>query len=176
MLVLMDYHVEHDTPTVLRRHDIPARVSAADAFDPPDYVDLFVARTTRARDASPEEWARAAMEGANPVGRFLAWQTVLGLRLAGGGEGHIAGWRIAQQTDDWIRVEASSWFMTAHIVFLVDDDTVSFATSVRYDRPSVAGVVWPAVAVIHRAVAPGFLLGGVHRVLRSRRLPHPAAH
>jgi hypothetical protein len=163
----MGNQVEHE-PTVRRRHDIPADISAADPFDPPDYVDLFVASVAGARDAAPEEWARATMEGADPIGRFLAWQTVLGLRLArGAAADHIAGWRIAERTPDWIRVEASSWIMSAHIVFLVEADTVSFATSVRYDR-RLAGVVWPAVAVVHRAVAPGFLLGGVHRVLRRR--------
>jgi hypothetical protein len=79
----------------------------------------------------------------------------------------VAGWKIADRGDSWIRVEASSWFMTANIVFQIDEGRVSFATFIRYDRP-VAALVWTPVSIIHRAIAPDFLRAAVKRVERSR--------
>jgi hypothetical protein len=154
--------------TVVRRHEIPTELRAAAGLTE-DYVDLFVGTSPDAGEQSAEHWARATMEGASPVGRFLAWQTVLGLRLAAGPSGdHVAGWRIAARHKSWIRLEARSWFMTARIVFAVDGDEVAFATFIRYDRLP-ARAVWPAVAVIHRAVAPDFVRGGIARVRSGER-------
>jgi len=80
---------------------------------------------------------------------------------------HLAGWKIADRGDDWIRMEARSWFMTAHIVFHVDEGRVSFATFIRYDQP-MAALVWPLVSIIHRRAVPDLLRYAVKRINRSR--------
>jgi hypothetical protein len=119
-------------------------------------------------DVSPEQWARAAVEGASPAGRFLAWRVICGLRLQPQpSPDYVGGWKIADRSDNWIRMEASSWFMTAHIVFQIDEGCVSFATLIRYDR-RVAALIWTPVSILHRAVAPDFLRAAVKRVERSR--------
>ncbi|HVE74626.1 MAG TPA: hypothetical protein VNA30_05995 [Mycobacteriales bacterium] len=157
----------HTRTDVIRRHDIPAEVLAMGEMAAPDYVDLFVATTPAALQASPEQWARATMEGASELGRFLAWQTVLALQLERGfSPERIAGWRIAHRGDTWIRVEASSWCMTANIVFALEASQVSFATFIGYDRP-VARLLWRPVSAVHRAVAPDFLRDGVRRIAES---------
>ncbi|MEA2446433.1 MAG: hypothetical protein QOK47_70, partial [Actinomycetota bacterium] len=64
-------------PAVYQQHKIPQAIRALDAL-PADYVDVFTATTSGARDTAPEQWARSTMEGASPAGRFMAWQAVLG--------------------------------------------------------------------------------------------------
>jgi hypothetical protein len=152
---------------VVRVHDIPASLRDLCPFEP-DYVDMFTSRAPGARQTPAEQWARAAMEGAAAPGRFLAWRVLCALRLQDGdGPEHIAGWRIADRGETWIRVEARSWFMTANIVFRTDEDRVLFGTFVRYDA-RVGRLIWTPVSAGHRTVAPGFLAGGVRRVERAR--------
>src|SRR5947209_8023872 len=118
-------------PTVLVNSDVPQKIRSLSSLDP-DYVDcVAVARSVT--DRSPEEWARATVEGVSPWGRFIAWRVLCGLRLESGSSPEfIAGWKIADRGDNWIRLEATSWFMSAQIVLHVDKACVSLATFVRY--------------------------------------------
>lgn len=154
-------------PVVIRQRSIPPAIRALDAL-PSDYVDLFTATARNAADVSPEEWARAALEGASPAGRFIAWRVLLGLRLGPSSSAdHVAGWKIVDRGHSWIRLEASSWFMTANIVFQVEQGQVAFASFIRYDHPPAA-VIWTAVSAIHRRVAPDVLHHAVRRINRRR--------
>lgn len=153
-------------PTVVRRHDIPEAIRALDVL-PSDYVDLFVATTPDAARTTPEGWARAALDEASAAGRFMAWRVALGLRLESQpSPEHVAGWKVVDRGDTWIRIEARSWFMTANIAFQVEEGNVSFATFIRYDNP-VAKVVWTPVSAIHRRIAPDVLRAAVRRVHRG---------
>jgi hypothetical protein len=142
--------------TVVGLRNLPEGIRSFGAMISPDYVDLFTA-TVGATDKSPEEWARAALEE-TPTGRsapFL-WR-ILGLRLGPRhSPDHVQGWKIADRGDDWVRIEAGSWFMTAHAVVRVDDGQVSVALFVRYDRP-IAALVWPPLSIIHRRAMPVLL-------------------
>ena len=137
--------------------DMPEAIRCLDTLASPDYVDLFTATTSGATDKSAEEWARAALED-TPAGRsapFL-WR-LLGLRLGPTpSPDHVQGWKIADRGEDWIRIETTSWFMTAHAVVQVDDRHVSVALFVRYDRP-IAGHIWSPVSVMHRRGVPVIL-------------------
>jgi hypothetical protein len=153
----------------VQEHCVPEAIRSLTTFEPLDYVDLFVAPAEDAMGTSAEEWARAAIEGAPAVGRFLAWQVCCALRLQHApSSDRIAGWSIAGRGSDWIRLEAESWFMTAQMVFRVERGRVSFATFIRYDRP-IAALIWGMASIAHRQVAPGFVHGAVRRVARMRR-------
>ncbi|MGH7856074.1 MAG: hypothetical protein ACREQY_02000, partial [Candidatus Binatia bacterium] len=76
---------------------------------------------------------------------------------------HVGGWQIADRGDSWIRLEASSCFLTAHIVVKVDDGQVSVATFIRYDRP-LASLVWRPLSAGHRLAMPGLLRDAVRPV------------
>lgn len=159
--------VLHGGPIVARQRDIPKAIRALDVL-PSDYVDVFTGAASKASLTPAEQWARAALDAASPLGRFLAWRALLGLRLESGTSAeHVAGWRIAEQTHSWIRLEASSAFMTANIVFQIDEDQVSFATLIRYDSP-VARLIWTPVSAIHRQIAPDVLSAAIRRVSRTR--------
>jgi hypothetical protein len=112
--------------------------------------------TGEAVGRSPEEWARAAVEAAG-LGGQVVWRVLCGLRLAWRpSPDYVGGWKIADRGDSWIRLEAASWFMTAHLVLEVDDRHLSVATFIRYDRP-MAALVWPPLSAAHRFLMPGLL-------------------
>ena len=136
--------------------DVPEAIRALDTLANPDYVDVFRITTNEATSRSAEQWIRAAFEDAPLTRRFafIPWRLLLGLRLGPRhSPDHVHGWKIADRGDNWIRVEASSWFMTAHAVVRVDERDVSVALFVRYDRP-IAALVWPPLSIGHRRAMP----------------------
>jgi hypothetical protein len=155
---------------VRRRREAPEAIRSLHAVVDADYVDVFTVSTEGLANASPERWARAGVEhGAGSGGQFV-WRGILGLRLDGRpSEDRIGGWTIAERADDWIRLEATSWFLTAHIIVHVGADQVSVATCVHYDRLP-ARIVWPRLAVVHRRAMPGLLRRA------ARRTREGAAH
>jgi hypothetical protein len=143
--------------TTVGLSNLPDAMRRRDTMAGPDYVDLFTAVTRGTTDKSAEDWARALLED-TPTGRSapLLWR-LLGLRLGPTpSPDSVQGWKIADRGDDWIRIEATSWFMTAHAVVEVHDPQVSLALFIRYDRP-IAAVIWPPVSVMHRRAVPVML-------------------
>jgi hypothetical protein len=117
-----------------------------------DYADHFV----RAVDTgtTPERWARA-MFGDTPdaVERFI-WRGLLGMRLMEQASSEtVAGWRIETRNEDWIRLEAASWFLSANLVVLAAHESVALATFLRYNH-WLARLVWPPLSVLHRGLVP----------------------
>lgn len=132
-----------------------------------DYADQFTFATNAAAVATPQEWARAALEEAAGWKGQLVWRGVLGLRLAGrSAPGQVAGWRIVAQGDTWITLAARSWMLTGNLVLECDADSVSLATFVRYER-LLGARVWKLVESGHRSFAPVLLPAG-YRVLSAR--------
>src|SRR4051812_42558896 len=101
--------------TVVGVGGLPEALRAADTFERIDYVDHCTVDVAGASERTPEEWARAVLEG-TPLGkRARTFWRVLGLRLGPpGSPDHVQGWRIADRGPDWIRAETSAWFATAH--------------------------------------------------------------
>src|SRR5918995_4942694 len=117
---------DDNVSTVVGLSNVPEAIRSLDTLASPDHVDLFTATTSAATDKSPEEWMRAVLEE-TPTGRSAPslWG-LLGLRLGPRpSPDYIQGWKIADRGDDWIRIEATSWFLTAHAVCHVEDGKVS---------------------------------------------------
>ena len=151
-------------PTVVQRPSVPDAIHALANMTRPNYVDLFTVPAGETTEKSPEQWARVALEDASPTGRFIVFQVLCGLRLdTRPSHDRVAGWRIADRGDNWIRLEAASWFMTAHAVVLVEDDQVSVALFVRYDRP-LGALLWPPISIGHRRAMPGLLIHAARRM------------
>ncbi|WP_157006011.1 DUF2867 domain-containing protein [Agromyces laixinhei] len=120
-----------------------------------DYADEFALITCTA--ATPEQWARAMFGDIPTVAERLIWRGLLGIRLSRGRSARtIAGWRIAERGDRWIRLEADSWFLSANLIVRTTGDGVSLTTVVRYDR-SIGRVIWAPLSAIHRRLIPGVL-------------------
>src|SRR4030095_2763317 len=92
-------------PQAIQQHDVPAVIRSVAGMERPDYVDLFTATTDRAAPASPEQWARTALDRVAGSGGQFIWRRVLGLRLASSPQ-RVAGWTIADRGGDWVRLEA----------------------------------------------------------------------
>jgi|GEM_PF-672251 len=159
-------------PTVRQQRNVPEAIRSLSTMANPNYVDLFTATTPTAQDRSPEQWARAGLESAAGAGGQFVWRVLLGLRLERRpSPDYVAGWKIADRDDRWIRLEAASWFLTAHIVIQVDDRQVSATTFIRYDRP-VAALVWPQLSIGHRKAMPRLLRHAVRSSYRTLQPKH----
>jgi hypothetical protein len=145
-------------PEVVQLREIPESIRSMSAMNDPGYVDVFTLATSRAGSRSAEQWARAVLEDAAGAAGQVVWRGVVGLSLAWRVlPNHVAGWEIAERGQDWIRAEATSWFLTAHLVIWVDQDMVGVATFIGYDRPGVAARLWPPMAAVHRRAMPRVL-------------------
>lgn len=146
--------------------DVPASVLALSALPDIDYADLFTLPTDLR--ATPEEWARAMFGDVPDLAEQFIWRALLGLRLRSGRSSDtVAGWRIGDRDDDWIRLEAGSWFLTAALVVRAAEGRLSLGTFVRYDR-RVGRTVWLPLSAVHRRLAPQVLREAEGR-LRSAR-------
>lgn len=154
-------------PTVTQLHQIPDEIAALSGMDH-DYADLFTITTDGVPGRAAERWAYAAFDEAAGLGGQFVWRVPLGLRLRRR-PGRVAGWRIAARGADWVRIEATSWYLTPHVVFHVDDERLAVATFIRYDRPLLAGRTWTQLSKFHRAKMPG-LLRHAHRIERAKGL------
>jgi hypothetical protein len=149
---------ERDVSIAVGPDNVPGDIRALDTLVRPDYMDCVTVTTGRATDASPEDWLRATLEDTRGGRSAPSFWRLLGLRLAPRpSPGHVQGWKIAAGGDDWIRMETSSWYMTAHAVLrLARRGEVSLALFIRFDR-RIAAIVWPPVGVLHRRVVPSML-------------------
>ncbi len=135
--------------------------SITDAFDA-DYADAFTHPTDVT--ATPEQWARTTLEDVAGDGGQRIWRRVLGLRLTQPPwTDTVAGWGVAERGDDWIRLEASSGSLTANLVLLADDRSVTLTTLLRYDRP-LGRIVWTPTSPLHRRLVPGLLRDAAARL------------
>ena len=102
---------------------------------------------------TPEQWARAAWEGAPaPLRWFMlaGWRFVLGLRLGPRpSPDHILGRRIIDRRHDETVCQLRSSFLEAYNAFRLVDGRLVWSTFVIYERP-IASVIWPPVSLLHR--------------------------
>jgi hypothetical protein len=135
--------------------EVPDAIRSLGALANANYADVVTAPI----DAGPVEpgWMiQAALKGV-PRGLLvlvpLVQRAVLGLRLQlRPSPDNLLGWKIAERSERWIRIEAASWFLTGHVVMHADEGQMYFASFIRYDR-RLAALVWPPVSLIHRQVA-----------------------
>ena len=149
-------------------HNIPESVRALSSLPDIDYTDQFTLSTEA--DATPEQWARAMFGDVPSVAELLIWRCLLGFRLnRGRSPATVAGWQIGDRGDDWIRLEAASWFLTGNLLLLVQtaDGRVSLGTFLHYDRRLGHGM-WPPLSAIHRRLVPGLLRDAAARIRAPR--------
>ncbi|WP_439674445.1 DUF2867 domain-containing protein [Embleya sp. MST-111070] len=149
---------------VVGRKDMPPSFHALTSIPDFDYVDVFTLATDAAGDATPEQWARAMFGDVPDTGERLIWRGLLGLRLSHGrSPDTVAGWRVAERGEDWIRLETASPNLTANLVVRTSEGRVSLGTFLRYDR-TLGGLIWPPLSAVHRRLVPGVLRKAATRV------------
>ena len=143
-------------PTVRWSRQVPDAIRSLGELADADYADIVTATLDEVPEGTTEQLIRATLRNV-PRGLLLLTPFVqrafLGLRLElGASPDHLLGWKIADRGETWVRIEASSWFLTGHVVMQLDRAQLSFASFIRYDR-RLAALVWPPVSLIHRQVA-----------------------
>ncbi|MEU3166426.1 hypothetical protein [Streptosporangium sp. NPDC006930] len=152
-------------------HSVPESVRALSSLSRIDYVDLFTLSTDA--DATPEQWARAMFGDVPSIAELLIWRVLLGFRLSPGrSPDTVAGWWIGERGEDWIRLEAASWFLSGNLLVRTAEGRVSLGTFLRYDR-SLAHTVWPPLSAVHRLLVPGVLRTAAAKLTRAGRPPRP---
>jgi hypothetical protein len=144
-----------DTSTVRWRREVPETIRSLGALADSDYADIVTA-TVDETPTDPDQAVQAVLKNlSRGLVLFVPFvqRVVLGLRLKlRPSPDHLLGWKIAERGENWIRIEAASWFLTGHVVMHADEGQLSFASFIRYDR-RLAAFVWPPVSLIHRQVA-----------------------
>ncbi|TMR21921.1 DUF2867 domain-containing protein [Nonomuraea turkmeniaca] len=142
--------------------NLPESIRALSSLSRVDYVDYFTLPVDA--DATPEQWARAMFGDVPNVAEQLIWRGLLGFRLSRGpSPDTVGGWRIAERGEDWIRLEAVSWFLTGNLLVRATDGRVSLGTFLRYDGLLGHGV-WPPLSAVHRRLTPGVLRDAAARI------------
>ncbi|MFJ6569297.1 hypothetical protein ACIQNU_17915 [Streptomyces sp. NPDC091292] len=154
-------------------HRIPGPLRTLSALPGLDYADHFALPTEAT--ATPERWARALFgDIPSPAERFI-WRGLLGLRLSGGrSPDTVAGWRIAGRGEDWIRLEATSWFLDCTLVVRSPRGQLSLGTFLHYRRPP-GRAIWRPLSAVHRRLAPGLLRDAEARMRASAHCGEPNA-
>jgi hypothetical protein len=144
------------TSTVRWQREVPEAIRSLGALANADYADIVTATIDETPSGTPEQLIHTVLKGV-PRGLLIftpfVQRVFLGLRLKlRPSPDRLLGWKIADRGENWMRIEAASWFMTAHVVMHLDEGQISFASFIRYDRRPAA-FVWPPVSLIHRQVA-----------------------
>jgi hypothetical protein len=138
------------------QREVPHAIRSLGALADADYADIVTASANGLPRRTPDEWVRAGLNGVPRGVLFLTpfvQRVFLGLRLKLRPDpDRLLGWQIVDRGENWLRIEADSWFLTGHVVMHADEGTLSFASFIRYDRWPAA-VVWPPVSLVHRQVA-----------------------
>lgn len=141
---------------------LPESFRALGSLPAIDYADRFTLATDA--PATPEQWARAMFGDVPGFAQQVIWRGLLGLRLSRGrSPDTVAGWRVTGRGEDWIRLEAASWFLSGNLVVRVGGGKVSLGTFLHYDG-RLGRRVWPPLSAIHRRLVPGLLRDAVATV------------
>ena len=146
---------------------LPASVRTLSSLSRIDYADHFVLPIDAAA-ATVERWARVMFGDTPDAIELFLWRGLMGLRLSRTVSADtVAGWQIGEQGDEWIRLEATSWFLAANLVVQATGDSVALGTFLRYDR-WLAHLVWPPLSVLHRQLVPGVLRKAASRIAAGK--------
>ena len=167
-------------PTVARprRVDVPEAIRSREDLAGSDYASAFALAVRADSPApTPEQWARAAFEGAPaPLLRLLplAWRLGLGLRLGPRpSPGHVLGWSLTGSDTRTATLTARSGLLTAHNVVALRDNEVVRVTLVRFERRA-ARPLWAVAAPIHHLTVP-YLLARAARASAAQSSTSPAS-
>ena len=156
--------VSRDASSVRWQREVPEGIRSLGALADADYADIVTAPIDDTSGRTPEQLIQAALNDL-PRGLLVlipfVQRVFLGLRLKlRPSPERLLGWEIADRGENWIRIEAASWFLTGHVVMHADEGQLSFSSFIRYDR-WLAALVWPPISLIHRQVALALVRGAI---------------
>jgi len=137
-----------------------------------DYADAFVLETSPGADRTPEEWARAILEGTPAALRtklLLGWSAI-GLKVAYGHSARsVLGWEVRASGPEFVLLGADSRIgMPGELLFMPGRDVLVFATFVQQDN-FIARAVWAATESTHVPVVRDLLEQAGRRLDSAQR-------
>lgn len=150
--------MDRPVTSVVGVREIPQDIRSLSTMSEPDYVDTYSLASAAANtETTAETWARAMYEDTlGARGRFI-FGGVLGLKLAKpNAPGTVAGWRIADHSDDWIRLEAVGKRIVGQIVVRAVDGQLSVTTFIEYVS-RLGSLVWKLWSMLHQKAMPRLL-------------------
>ncbi|MDA2889690.1 hypothetical protein PDG61_02070 [Mycolicibacterium sp. BiH015] len=129
-----------------------------------DHVDAHLLRTDARR--SPQQWSREILENVSATRQLSlrAGWTLLGIKLRHGDRDAVAGWSVAYDDAEYIRLRSDSFTgLTGELVTRVTDAGVEFATFVRVDG-AVARFLWDRALTAHLMIVATLLAEAGERV------------
>jgi hypothetical protein len=116
----------------VRQITLPPAARTLSTLSHVDYQDAFLVETGPGRDRTPEQWARAVLEGA-PISIRSALRSgwcALGLQLdSSRSERFVLGWEVRRSTAEFVLLAASSRIgFSAELLFLRQKHTLLYAT------------------------------------------------
>jgi hypothetical protein len=149
-------------------HNLPESARTLSSLPRIDYADLFTLCTDIGMDVPPEQWARAMFGNVPSIAELLIWRGLLGLRLSRiKSPATVGGWQIGGRGEEWIRLEAASWFLVGNLLVQKAHGRVSLATFLHYRR-WLGYLVWPLLSFLHRRLVPRVLRNASARIQASR--------
>lgn len=145
--------------------EVPPEIRSLSTIKNPDYADMFtLASAATANGTTALTLARAMYEDTLGARGQLIFGRVLGLELAPAKTpGTVAGWRVAEQGEDWIRMEAEGGRLTGQIVVRAANGELSVATFINYVS-RLGATIWTLWSIMHRKAMPGLLRNGAEMV------------
>jgi len=144
-----------DTRQGVRQIAVPPAALALSTLSRIDYADAFVLETSPGEVRTPEEWARAVLEGAPATVRLklLTGWSALGLKVAYGRSARsVLGWNMRISEPEFVLLGADSRIgMRGELLFRPESDCLLFATFIEQNNP-VARAVWATTEPTHVAV------------------------
>ena len=139
-----------------------APAAASPTGDRFDYADSFEIRLPGPDDRPPEEWMRRGLEEAP---RPLRWTILVAHRFVlrfhlgpRSATDHVLGWRVVTSTPELVHLRASGPLMVGDLVGRRDSpEQMELSTYLSFKRPLLARLIWSAVGVLHRRIAPYLL-------------------
>jgi hypothetical protein len=138
----------------VRQVAVPPTARALSTLARIDYADAFVLETDPS-GRTPEEWARAVLEGAPVTVRtklLLGWSAI-GLKVGDRRSARsVLGWSVRSSGPEFVLLGADSRIgMPGELLFKCGHDALLFATFVQQDN-IIARSVWAATEPTHMPV------------------------
>ncbi|MCW2654349.1 MAG: hypothetical protein QOE41_3957 [Mycobacterium sp.] len=150
----------------VRQVAVPPAARALSTLARIDYADTFVL-DTGPDDRTPEEWARAILEGAPVTVRtklLLGWSAI-GLKLVDDRSGRsVLGWAVRSSSPEFVLLGADSRIGMPGELLFKSGHALQFATFVQQDN-LVARAVWAATEPAHVRVVRQVLEQAGRRIL-----------
>jgi hypothetical protein len=154
-----------DSALCVRQVAVPSGARALSTLAHIDYADAFVLETGPGPVWSPEQWARAILEGAPLAVRIklLVGWSLIGLKVGRSWSGRsVLGWQVRRSSPE----SDSHIGMPGELLFKLERDALLFATFVQHDN-LVARAVWALVEPQHVPVVRSVLAQAGRRFHRT---------